>query len=59
MLCFDDCCVSPLCSLSKKKEERNKDVVEIVLDDDLFQDDPKDLNYQPQNQRYAYVSHFT
>lgn len=43
------------CSLSKKKEEENKKIAKTVLDDEdpPFQDDPKDLNYQPQSQRYS------
>ncbi|XP_029012495.1 E3 ubiquitin-protein ligase ZFP91 isoform X2 [Betta splendens] len=36
----------------KKKEEENKKTAKTVLDDEdpPFQDDPKDPNYQPQNQ---------
>uniref|UniRef100_A0A4W6BQX5 E3 ubiquitin-protein ligase ZFP91 n=1 Tax=Lates calcarifer TaxID=8187 RepID=A0A4W6BQX5_LATCA len=39
----------------KKKEEESMDVAQPVLDDEesLFQDDPNDLNYQPQSQSGA------
>ncbi|KAK2817034.1 hypothetical protein Q5P01_025225 [Channa striata] len=39
----------------EKKEEESKDIAETVLDDEdpPFQDDPKDLNYQPQSQSGA------
>lgn len=42
---------------SEKKEEENTGAAEPGLDDEdpSFQDDPDNLNYQPQSQRCAYV----
>ena len=59
VLCFDDCSVLLLRCLSKNKDEGSEDVVVPVLDDEdpTFLDDPDDLGYQPQSQRYAYLKH--
>lgn len=52
---FNDGCVLHLFWFSEKKEEESKDIAETVLDDEdpPYQDDPKDLNYQPLSQRYT------